>query len=211
MSTHKIFLLVAVSFLSQWGCLSNINIDSKTYTVSDTLTMEKFNDFKAKVISSPIRTVVFKDCYGGNSLAGIRLAEEIKKYNIKTVVSGTAASACAYAYLGGVIRHVDDNSKDNLILFHGGFDLAGAPVGAIKNQEYLDLYSRVIGFKFSKIATDIILNTKKPLEGIYFVQMNIDGGARYFTSYCDGNSEPVYEKCQKLEGITLVSEGIITK
>lgn len=213
MSRNKNYFLLVLLCLLQWGCLSKPKADPSIYTVSGTLTMETFNDFEKKVNTLPIRTVVFKDCFGGISLAGIRLGQEIKKNNIKTVVSGTAASACAYAYLGGVIRHVDASSKDNAVVLHGGFDAATLkPLDALKNQEYLDLHSRILGFKFSKVATDIILNTKSPLEGIYYLRLYEDNKVHDLTFYCDAsNGEIDFKKCQKLEGITLESEGIITK
>lgn len=209
----KTYFLLTFLCLFQWGCLSNAEADPSIYTVSGILTVEVFNDFEAKVKSVPIRTVVFKDCYGGIALAGIRLGQEIKKNNIKTVVSGTAASACAFAYLGGAIRHIDVLSKDNAFILHGALDASTLqPIGVIKNQEFLNLHSKILGLKLSKTTTDIILNTRTPLEGIYFLRLHEQNKPHDLTFYCDGISPDIdFKKCKKLEGITLESEGIITK
>lgn len=211
MNANKKYFLLTLLCLFQWGCLTKADIDPNVYTLSGTLTMETLNDFEQKVKSVPIRTVVFKECVGGNLLAAIRIAQKIKENNIKTVLSGLAASGCAYAYLAGAVRHTDALNAENVVVFHGGFNGRTEPSGAIKNQEYLDLYAKLIGYKFSKIPADIILNTKKPLEGIYFVQLASSTGSQSYTFYCDGENQPGYENCQKLDGITLESEGIVTK
>lgn len=55
------------------------------------------------------------------------------------------------------------------------------------------------------------MNTKKPLDGIYFIRITLGEKNQELVMYCNGDSEPDFKKCQKLEGITFESEGITTK
>ncbi len=49
-----------------------------------------------------IDTIVFHDPSGGDSLAGRKIGEDIRKRKLNTVVLGRCSSACANMFLGGV-------------------------------------------------------------------------------------------------------------
>ncbi len=210
---RKYYFLLAFLLVSHVGySLSKDEDKENTVTISGDMTLEKYQTFEITISQKKITAVIFKNCFGGNSLAGLRFAQAIKNNSINTIASGPVISACAFAYLGGLVRHIDSSNKDNVIQLHGAFDAAsGQPVGSIKNQEFLNIYSRLIGFKFMKTTEDIILNTKKPYEGIYFVRTTVDDRLQDLTLYCNGDTEPDFKKCRKLEGITFETEGITTK
>jgi ATP-dependent protease ClpP protease subunit len=209
----KYYVLVSFSLLLHTSCsLSKDSDEDSTLTISGDMTLEKYQSLDIKIAQKKIKTIIFKNCIGGNSLAGLRLAQTIQTNNIKTIASGPVISACAFAYLGGSVRHIDTLARDNLVLLHGAFDVtSGLPVGITKNQDYLAIYARLIGFEFKKTTRDIILNTKKRYEGIYFVRTTMEDKYQDLIMYCNGDSEPDSKKCQKLEGITFESEGITTK
>ena len=104
-------------------------------------------------------------------------------------------------------RELDRNAPWNAIMFHGSLDLKTKESAGVQlNQLVLDRILRELNFSFSPRINEIILNTRKEEEGIYFIRNNegID-----LTLYCDGNQGSDYSKCKKLNGISLESEKII--
>jgi hypothetical protein len=182
-----------------------------TVTLSGELSIQEYQSFSTLLESKNIATVIFKDCLGGNGLAAFKYAKEIKTRNIATVASGVVASACAFAYLGGKVRTVDP-AVDTVIMFHGLFYPSTLmPKGPAENQMLLDIFDQHIGFRFGPTVQKMILNTRKRDEGIYFYSIKSRAGVEDFSLYCDGTAPISFDKCQRLAGITLASEGITTK
>jgi hypothetical protein len=183
-----------------------------SYTFTGELGTQSYTDF-AKIISTKkIKIVIFKDCDGGSVLAGLDIAKAIKLAGLETLASGRVVSACALAYLGGVVRKVDALNPNNGIQFHGTFDPTNwQPAGPVKNQKVLDYLYLDTNFKFSKEIQEIILNTKLPFEGVYFFRQLVNGKFRDSTLYCDGKVPFEEKNCKRLDGLTLESEGIVTK
>jgi hypothetical protein len=200
--------------LSQFFSHSTQAQVNDSHVVSGPLTMESYDRFMSALNANKINTVVFKDCDGGNALAGFKIAAAIKNNGIHTIASGRVISACSIAYLGGLSRKIDTTGKNNatLIQFHGASDAqTGKSVGKTKNQEVLDILNSVINFRFKKTVEDIILNTKSSDEGIIFLRSQSGDETRDVTLYCPSGVDMKPEKCKKLDGITLESEGIVTK
>lgn len=181
-------------------------------TISDHLNMSAYNNFAKLLKTQKVTTVIFKNCFSGNGLAAFRYAEKIKERKIATVASGVVASGCAFAYLGGSVRLLDKTTPVNTLVFHGGFNPATlAANGKKENQVLLDIFEKHIGFTFASVVKDIILNTKKRDEGIYFLNINAGKDINQLTFYCDGNGMVNFDKCMRLDGINLETEGITTK
>lgn len=81
-----------------------------------------------------IREVRF-DSRGGSLEAGIEIGEQIRSHRIATRVTAGAvcASACVYAFLGGMIRAVDDGGRMGIHMASGAF-----------NDDYLAAVKRVL-------------------------------------------------------------------
>lgn len=181
-------------------------------TLSGYINIAEYDNFLKYLNTKKITQVVFKNCLGGNALAGFRYAEKIKEIRIGTVASGTVASACAFAFLGGVSRTLDETAAENILMFHGSFDkLTNASLGQQINQEHLDIYEKFINFKFSPTVKKIILETQYRDEGIYFISVSSKNGKLRKTLYCDGKIAIDFSKCQSLDGISLEAEGVTTK
>ncbi len=195
------------------GCSSDpYSEKDSVYTFSGTLKTENHTNFIKVLNTKKIKLVRFENCDGGDALAGLDIAKAIKLAELQTIASGRVASSCAFAYLGGVIRTIDPANADSGIQFHGGFDATtGQPAGPVKNQKVLDYLYLDTNFKFSKKIEAVILNTKLPYEGVYFFKQSINGKMKNGALYCNGNIPLTAENCTKIDGITLESEGIVTK
>jgi len=84
--------------------------------------------------SERIREVRF-DSRGGSLESGIEIGEQIRAHRVATrVTAGTVcASACVYAFLGGMIRVVDDGGRLGIHMASGAF-----------NDDYLAAVKRVL-------------------------------------------------------------------
>jgi ATP-dependent protease ClpP protease subunit len=212
---QNIFTKFNITFLMFLITIFHAYVQAETndsHVISGILTTESYENFVKILKSKKISTVTFKDCDGGSLLAAFKIATTIKNNNIKTVASGRVVSACSIAYLGGVTRQIDPTNKENAIQFHGASDMqTGKAVGLAKNQEVLDILYSTINFKFNKPIEEIILNTKSDDEGIIFLRFQGSEKTRDVTLYCPSGVDMKPEKCKKLDGITLESEGIVTK
>ena len=79
-----------------------------------------------------IREIRF-DSRGGNLEAGIAIGERIRDRQVATRITrgSVCASACVYAFLGGVVRMVDDGGRIGIHMASGAFN--DAYVEAIKD------------------------------------------------------------------------------
>ena len=180
------------------------------YTVSGNINIIDYEKFKNALSSNNIRTVRFENCFGGNALAGFRFAEAIKRAKLATVASGVVASSCAFAFLGGTTRKLDDKPPGTVIAYHGSFNAQSLkPRGREANQELLDIYEKNIGFRFSKTVQEIILNTTAIDEGVYFYSARIGAGIASAAYYCNGKLPHTTSSCVVLDGVTLESQGIL--
>ncbi len=212
MKLSNAVLMASISLLILGCSTFTKSVRDDVYTFTGDITPDSYTNFEKALASQKIKTVIFKDCDGGSVLAGLDAAKTIKLAGLETVASGRVVSSCAFAYLGGVVRTIDLTNADSGIQFHGGFDAtAGKPAGPVKNQKVLDYLYLDTNFKFSKKIEAIILNTKLPYEGVYFFKQSINGKLKDGALYCDGNVPLTAKNCEKLDGITLESEGIVTK
>jgi hypothetical protein len=74
----------------------------------------------ALAAESEIREIWF-DSMGGNLEAGIRIGEAIRLYRIATRIrpNSSCASACAFAFMGGIIRSIDPGGRIGIHMASG--------------------------------------------------------------------------------------------
>jgi hypothetical protein len=209
----KLYCVISICIFTHhdFALSTQLEADGNVH-ISGYLNMTEYEDFVKLLAAKKIRTVTFKDCFGGNGLAGLGYAKKIYANHIKTIASGTVASACSFAYLGGRSRTLETSSQPKVIQFHGGFDAASLlPKGVAWNEKLLGYFSKDINFHFGKTLTEIILNTTRIDEGVYFVVFVKNNVQERLTFYCDGKDTSYdFAKCKKIDGMTLESEGIVT-
>lgn len=100
-----------------------------------------------------IREIRF-DSRGGNLEAGIAIGERIRERRVATRITrgSVCASACVYAFLGGLVRMVDDGGRIGIHMASGAFN--DAYVEAIKNV----LRDPDVGDVDTKVRTIILLS-----------------------------------------------------
>jgi hypothetical protein len=206
---HQFMKLFLILFLSNpFFSYAAQYFDGDNFIISGILNERKLIDFKKIISKEKIQLVTFKDCTGGNALIGIKYGELININKINTNFSGSVASACANAYLGGYRRFYDTQNKNNGLMFHGAFLLDGkTPVDLSTNLIIINAIKSRLNFPLSDNISQFMKSTKMPNEGLYFiVKNNVE-----YTFYCDGLKEINFNKCQKIEGMTLESENIVKK
>ncbi len=207
-------MTISCILLSVLGCTNLSRFEKNDdYTFTGNITPDSYTNFEKALAAQKIKTVIFKDCDGGNMLAGLNIAKSIKTNSLNTIASGRVTSACAFAFLGGITRTVGPTNENNAVKFHGGSDVrTGQPLGIDLNQKVLELLFFNTRFEFNKTIKDIILNTQSEDEGAIFIKIfSTFKKAWAVTLYCPPDSNFKPEKCKKLDGITLESEGIVTK
>ena len=122
---------------------------------------------------APVREVRF-DSLGGSLEAGIEIGETIRARRLATRVTAgsVCASACVYAFLGGMIRAVDDGGRIGIHMASAAFN--DAYVEAIKGV----LTDAASGGVDDKVRTIILLNEQFSAiaarrQARYLVQMGV--------------------------------------
>jgi len=122
---------------------------------------------------APVREVRF-DSRGGSLEAGIEIGETIRARRLATRVTAgsVCASACVYAFLGGMIRAVDDGGRIGIHMASAAFN--DAYVEAIKGV----LTDAASGGVDDKVRTIILLNEQFSAiaarrQARYLVQMGV--------------------------------------
>ncbi len=93
---------------------------------------------------------------GGNLLAGIRIGTLIRTRGFPTLVraGSQCASACALAWLGGAVRHMDDGAK---IGFHSASrNYGGLRVGSAAGNAFVSAYLNRLG-----LSSDTVIYVTK--------------------------------------------------
>lgn len=122
---------------------------------------------------APVREVRF-DSRGGSLEAGIEIGETIRARRLATRVTAgsVCASACVYAFLGGMIRAVDDGGRIGIHMASAAFN--DAYIEAVKGV----LTDAASGGVDDKVRTIILLNEQFSAiaarrQARYLVQMGV--------------------------------------
>jgi hypothetical protein len=115
-------------------------------SIQGTLILNDDEEFRARTASLSQAVVAFES-NGGNLLAGIRIGTLIRTRGFATLVraGSQCASACALAWLGGTVRHMDDGAK---IGFHSAFrNYSGLRVGSAAGNAFVGAYLNQLGLR----------------------------------------------------------------
>lgn len=112
------------------------------------------NDFLRYVKNRKFKPQILFDSPGGNLAAGLQLGRLIRQFKMDTYIGGPSErlmneivpepicfSACAYAFLGGVIRNVEDGGRFGVHRFRGSAKDRGEAVAQVTTtvlSAYLD-------------------------------------------------------------------------
>lgn len=168
-------------------------ISCEWITASGTITdgtTKRFEQFLEKEFGNGSCLTVSMDSLGGNLLEGIRLGETLRRYgcstqigrsvpddypgsNFRVLEPGECYSACAYAFLGGVRRRVDEHSRYGV---HQHYQVEAILAPAEKTLNALDmsvsqLLTGILVSYVIKTGADPLLvtlaSTVAPTEEIY--------------------------------------------
>ena len=115
-------------------------------SIQGTLILNDDEEFRARTASLSQAIVAFES-NGGNLLAGIRIGTLIRTRGFATLVraGSQCASACALAWLGGTVRHMDDGAK---IGFHSASrNYSGLRVGSAAGNAFVGAYLNQLGLR----------------------------------------------------------------
>jgi hypothetical protein len=91
-----------------------------------------------KRFGADIKVVALHDSGGGDSLAGRRIGNDIRKRNLQTVVHGRCSSACANMFLGGKERQfaLTDGKITAVLGYHGSYSKRTHEVNRNRTADY---------------------------------------------------------------------------
>ncbi|NVE00085.1 hypothetical protein [Massilia sp. BJB1822] len=153
---------------------AEVRYDAHVITVSGKIDSLVYDDLSKIFANESVSTIVFKNSGGGSFFPALNIGKLISEKNVKTVVEGVCASACAIAFLGGDSREFSSEQADSALMFHPGF----AQASQVPAQE-----TKAIFFKW------IESRTKHPPSPEFVAAMNKISNRRggvYFLSPSHG-------------------------
>ena len=159
-----------------------------------------------------ISTIVFHDSGGGDSLAGRRIGEDIRKRKLDTVVLGRCSSACANMFLGGVARqYAAAQPRVHTVLgYHGSYNKQTKELNRNKPPDY---FLNMTGGKMDEefVERFIRLENKKGLLHLVHPKQLL-GATEPLAMLCKGDEERNRreEQCEKLNGVDALAKGVVT-
>lgn len=119
---------------------------------------------------------VLLDSPGGDVVGALKFGLKIRKAGLRTHVvdrsgviptSGACASACAYAFLGGVSRRVDPEARLGVHQFAGGSD-GGGFIGAAETQRFVALIAEYLASVGANLRVQTIA-LRTPADQIHWL------------------------------------------
>lgn len=159
-----------------------------------------------------INTVVFHDSGGGDSFAGRKIGEDIRKRKLQTVVMGRCSSACANMFLGGVTRqYAAAVEKVHTVLgFHGSYNKETKALNRNKSPDYfLNMTEGKMSEEF--VERFIRLENKSGLLRLVHRDQRLRP-SEPLAMLCKGE-EPANkreERCEHLEDVDALVKGVVT-
>lgn len=163
------------------------------------------------VFGEQIDTIVFHDSGGGDSAAGRRIGDDIRRRKLKTVISGRCSSACANMFLGGVERQFAASGKTiNVLGYHGSYNKVTKALNRSKSGDY---FMEMTGGKMSEefVERFIRLENKAGLLRFYHPQQLARPGSP-LALLCKGDEERAKrdEQCDRLADVDALTQGVVT-
>ncbi len=159
-----------------------------------------------------ITTIVFHDSGGGDSAAGRKIGNDIRKRGFTTVVSGRCSSACANMFLGGTTRQFANaaDKRENVLGYHGSYNKT---TKALNTKRTGDYFVEMTGGKMSEefVARFIKLENKAGLLRFVHRDQRAQSGDP-LALLCNGTEERSkrIEQCQRLPDADALTQGVVT-
>lgn len=159
-----------------------------------------------------IEAVVFHNSGGGDSQAGRKIGEDIRKRNLSTVVLGRCSSACANMFLGGVTRQFAEpqTGLHTVLGYHGSYNKKTHEMNKKKTGDYfLDMTDGKMREDF--VERFIRLENRKGLLRFIHPEQRARP-TEPLAQLCKGDEERTQRDttCEKLEGVDALDKGIVT-
>lgn len=160
-----------------------------------------------------LRQVLLHQSPGGDAWTGQRLGQEIRRAGLATWVSGQCASACGYAFLGGVERRLTDGMpvRENRLLLHGAWDPSTGRTRPDWAPGLALHIERMTDGRFPKSLIEATVNSPHPQDFMEFaitprmLRTPYPRGVFQCLIGADGT-----RTCQELPGHSALSTGIVT-
>jgi hypothetical protein len=158
-----------------------------------------------------ITTIVFHDSGGGDSAAGRKIGNDIRKRMLSTVVSGRCSSACANMFLAGVTRQFSATleKNKNVLGYHGSYNKSTKELNRKRTPDY---FIEMTNGKMSEALIErfIRLENKSGLLRFYHQDQRKEGTP--LALLCQGTEDRnrQTELCERLSDTDAVRVGVVT-
>jgi hypothetical protein len=158
-----------------------------------------------------ITTIVFHDSSGGDSMAGRKIGNDIRRRQFSTVVSGRCSSACANMFLGGITRqYAATNEKNQSVLgYHGSYSKTTKELNRKRTPDY---FIQMTDGKMSEefVQRFISLEKKSGLLRFYHRDQRTDATPLALLCKGDEDRSRMNDLCEKVTDADALSTGVIT-
>ncbi len=159
-----------------------------------------------------IDTVVLHQSAGGDSGAGRKIGNDIRKRDLKTVVSGRCSSACANMFLAGTSRQFAERIGHSraVLGFHGSYNKQTKSVNRKRSAEYFVAMS---DGKMNEAFVERFIRIENKRGMMRFIHPKQRENAREpAATLCSGIEHPgkFFEQCETLNGVDALSKGVVT-
>lgn len=196
---HSMRIAVMACFLTFLApakqAAADIRRDADTVTFSGRIAAADFETLSTVLATESVSTIHFKNSGGGSFSYGLRIGKLISEKNIKTVVEGICASACAIAFLGGNPREFSEAQPDSALMIHPGFE-PGKQIPAAETKDML--FAWIEARTGRPLAADFIAAMDKIATrkgGIYFLSAShgavLKSNSTVFI--CDGTEKNIID------------------
>lgn len=162
---------------------------------------------------SQITTIVFHDSGGGDSAAGRKIGNDIRKRGFSIVVAGRCASACANMFLGGVTRQFATASTERpqpFLGYHGSYNKRTKEMNRNRTGDY---FVQMTDGKMDEAFVERFIRIEKSAGLMrFFHREQLKKPTDALVQLCTGLEEHAKrdEQCERLNDIDAVEKGVIT-
>jgi hypothetical protein len=165
-----------------------------------------------KRFGADIKVVALHDSGGGDSLAGRRIGNDIRKRNLQTVVHGRCSSACANMFLGGKERQfaLTEGKITAVLGYHGSYSKRTHEVNRNRTADYfLDMTDGKMDAEF--VERFIRLENQKGMMRFFHpAQRGKPDDPLALLCLGDEERDKRLEQCERIPDTDALSKGVVT-
>lgn len=194
------------------GVAATITTVNDAVIINGTLSEIDYEKLHSILSTNPkIDIVIFQNCMGGSVSAGYKIAQLIRAKQLQTVAKNQCQSSCAYAFLAGKKRRFDTTPGVHLILLHASRNAdPNNDVAPIVNPALMRYLSYLTDNKLTPPVKNLIERSTFENQGVVFMQANYMFFSIRRTVYCDGSEHGDVGRCQTLENVDSLAQGVVT-